>query len=71
MGGKSLEEIISRAMSDPAFRTQLVSDPEGIAAAHGLSAAEIEALTSGDSSRLRAMGVSEQLSRFTLIELPH
>jgi len=70
MSSEALAQIITRASTDAGFRQQLVSDPEGVGAASGLTTGEIDALMSGDSARLRQVGVSEQMSHFTLIELP-
>jgi hypothetical protein len=70
MSSEAMSGIIMRASADAGFRRQLVADPEGVGAASGLTTHEVDALMSGDSARLRQVGVSEELSRFTLIELP-
>ncbi len=69
MSSEALARIIAQASTDGAFRRELVGDPQGVGAANGLSIEEVDALMSGDSARLRQVGVSEELSHFTLIEL--
>jgi len=70
MSSEALAQIITRAGADAGFRRQLVADPEGVGTASGLTTGEIDALMSGDSARLRQVGVTEEMSHFTLIELP-
>ncbi len=70
MSSEALSRLIARANADGAFRHELVGDPQGVGAANGLSIEEVDALMSGDSARLRQVGVSEELSHFTLIHLP-
>jgi hypothetical protein len=70
MSSEALAGIIMRASADAGFRRQLVADPEGVGVTSGLTTHEVDALMSGNSARLRQVGVSEELSRFTLIELP-
>jgi len=69
MSSEALARIIAQASTDGAFRRELVGDPQGVGAANGLSIEEVDALMSGDSARLRQVGVSEELSHFTLVEL--
>jgi hypothetical protein len=70
MSSEALARVIAQASTDGAFRRELVGDPQGVGAANGLSIEEVDALMSGDSARLRQVGVSEQLSHFTLMNLP-
>ncbi len=70
MSSEALSRLIARANTDGAFRHELVGDPQAVGAANGLSIEEVDALMSGDSARLRQVGVSEELSHFTLIPLP-
>jgi len=71
MSSEALSRLIARANADGAFRHELVGDPQGVGAANGLSIEELDALMSGDSARLRQVGVSEELSHFTLVTIHH
>ncbi len=70
MSSEALSRVIAQANTDAAFRRELVADPDAVGAASGLNDEELDALMSGDSARLRQVGVDEELSHFTLIELP-
>ena len=62
MSIETLTQVIERASTDAAFRTQLQSSPERALAGYDLSADERTALLSQDPGRLEALGVD---TRFT------
>ena len=59
----TLGQVIQRAIGDPAFRRQLKSDPKSALRGTDLTAAETAALTSGDPTRLSALGVDQRMSK--------
>lgn len=61
--GDALKRVVSRAISDAAFRRQLQQDPKAALKEFNLSAAEITALTSGDATKLTALGIDQRMSR--------
>jgi len=59
----TVREIVRRAVSDAAFRSQLRSDPAKALAGISITAEERSALTSGDPARLTALGVDQRMSK--------
>jgi hypothetical protein len=55
--------VIQRAISDGAFRRQLQSDPATALRGFNLSPDEIDAIRSGDSSKLISFGVDQRMSK--------
>src|SRR2546428_3230157 len=58
-----INDIVQRAISDAAFRTQLRSDPAKALRGFNLSPEETRALTSGDPARLTALGIDQRMSK--------
>jgi hypothetical protein len=63
MASKNLGAVIQRAISDGAFRRQLQSDPAAALRGFNLTADEIAAIRSGDSSKLMSLGVDQRMSK--------
>ena len=63
MSLESLGTIVERAVSNPAFRAQLTSNPNSALAGYDLTAEERAALLSGDAGQLRALGVDARVSK--------
>ena len=63
MSQENLAQVIERASTDAAFRSQLQSNPEAALAGYDLSAEEKAALKSGDASKLSEMGVDARVSK--------
>lgn len=61
--GDALKRVVSRAISDAAFRRALQTNAKAALSEFDLSAAEIAALTSGDPSKLTALGIDQRMSR--------
>ncbi|HAF09404.1 MAG TPA: hypothetical protein DCK98_04905 [Chloroflexi bacterium] len=55
--------MIQRAISDGAFRRQLQSDPAAALRGFNLTADEVAAIRSGDSSKLMSLGVDQRMSK--------
>src|SRR5256712_11945413 len=62
-----LNDVVQRAISDAAFRSQLRSDPAKALRGFSLSPEETQALTSGDSARLVALGVDQRMSKMFVL----
>lgn len=58
-----INDVVQRAISDAAFRTQLRTDPAKALRGFSLSPEETRALTSGDPSKLVAFGVDRRMSK--------
>jgi hypothetical protein len=63
MASKNLGAVIQRAISDGAFRRQLQSDPAAALRGFNLTADEVAAIRSGDSSKLMSLGVDQRMSK--------
>ncbi len=61
--GDALKRVVSRAISDAAFRRQLQTNPKGALEEFDLSAAETAALTSADPTKLAGLGIDQRMSR--------
>jgi hypothetical protein len=61
--GDALKKVVSRAISDAAFRRNLQTNPKAALKDFNLSAAESAALTSGDPAKLTALGIDQRMSR--------
>lgn len=66
--GDALKKVVSRAISDAAFRRQLQQNPKSALKEFDLSSAEISALTSGDATKLTALGIDQRMSRMFNVE---
>lgn len=64
----ALKRVVSRAISDAAFRRQLQVNPKGALKEFDLTAAEVAALTSGDATKLTALGIDQRMSRMLQID---
>lgn len=63
MSKTAVNQVIQRAISDAAFRRQLQSDAGKTLAGFDLSKDERSAITSGDPTRLTALGVDQRMSK--------
>ncbi len=63
----ALNRVVSRAISDAAFRRQLQTNPTGALKEFDLSAAEVAALTSSDPTKLTALGIDQRMSRMAVL----
>lgn len=63
MSKAKLNQIVQRAISDAAFRRELGSDPKKALKGFDLTADERAAITSGDSTKLTALGVDQRMSK--------
>src|SRR5438876_8749863 len=58
-----INDVVQRAISDAAFRSQLRSDPAKALRGFNLSPEETRALTSGDATKLVALGIDQRMSK--------
>ncbi len=63
MSKQTVNQLIQRAVSDAAFRRELQRDPASALAGFDLSKDERAAITSGDPTRLTALGVDQRMSK--------
>jgi hypothetical protein len=63
MSKVSVQQVIQKAVSDAAFRRQLQREPAKALAGFDLTADERGAVTSGDPTRLTALGVDQRMSK--------
>ena len=63
MSKQSVSQVIQRAVGDGAFRRQLQQDPTSALRGYDLSGEERAAITTGDPSRLSALGVDQRMSK--------
>jgi hypothetical protein len=63
MSKASVQQVIQRAVSDAAFRRQLQRDPANALQGFDLTKDERQAITSGDPTRLTALGVDQRMSK--------
>ena len=63
MSSEALAQIITRASTDAGFRQQLVSDPEGVGAASGLTTGEMTTRSAGSATLTLPAPGGEGLSR--------
>ncbi len=68
MSTEALVAVLERASTDAAFRAQLTDAPESALAGYSLSGSERQALLSGDSGQLRALGVDARVAK--MVECP-
>jgi hypothetical protein len=63
MSLQAIEQLLERALSEPAFRAQLKANLDEAIKGYDLTPDEIVALKKGDDATLRAMSVDEQLGK--------
>jgi hypothetical protein len=63
MSTATLEQVIQRAIDDSAFRKRLGDDASAALHDYELTADERDAVTAGDETKLRALGVEARLSK--------
>ncbi len=61
---EALSQVIERASTDAAFRSQLQSNPEAALASYLLTPEEKAALMSGDQSKISELGVDARVTKF-------
>lgn len=64
---EALANVVQRALSDPAFRRRIVTDPTALGA-FDLTDDETAALRSGDANRLGAFGVDQRMSKMFMVD---
>jgi hypothetical protein len=68
MSKAAVESVIQKAMSDENFRTRLKQNAESALTGYDLTPDEKSAITSGNSAKLKAMGVDERITKDALFD---
>jgi hypothetical protein len=63
MSKAGVEALAQRAMSDESFRQQVKSNPDAALAGYDLTAEEKAAIKSGNTAKLRELGVDERITK--------
>jgi len=63
MSQQMLAELVERASTDAAFRSQLTSDPTSALAGYDLTGEERAALLNRDVAKLHALGVEARITK--------
>jgi hypothetical protein len=63
MSKAGVEALVQKAMSDENFRKQLKENPNAALAGYDLTAEERAAIASGNSAKLRELGVDERITK--------
>jgi hypothetical protein len=71
MSKAGVEALAQKAMSDESFRQQLKSNPDTAMAGYDLTAEEKAAIKSGNTAKLRELGVDERITKSALLDLGH
>lgn len=71
MSKAGVEALAQRAMSDESFRQQIKSNPDTAMAGYDLTAEEKAAIKSGNTAKLRELGVDERITKSALLDIGH
>jgi len=71
MSKAGVEALAQKAMSDESFRQQLKSSPDTAMAGYDLTAEEKAAIKSGNTAKLRELGVDERITKSALLDIGH
>ncbi len=63
MSKAGIEAVVNKAMADETFRRKLKENPDAVLAGFDLTPEERTALKSGDSAKLKQLGVDERISK--------
>ncbi|AZQ11248.1 MULTISPECIES: hypothetical protein [Shewanella] len=63
----TLNEFLKQLGEDAALLEAYKKDPEGVMRANGLSEDEIQAVMTGDKSKLRSLGGDEEYQTFVVV----
>ncbi len=63
MSKAGIEAVVNKAMADETFRRKLKENPDAALAGFDLTPEERSALKSGDSAKLKQLGVDERISK--------
>jgi len=66
MSKAGIEAVVNKAMADETFRRKLKENPDAALAGFDLTPEERTALKSGDSAKLKQLGVDERISKVLL-----
>jgi hypothetical protein len=63
MSKAGVEALAQKAMSDESFRQQIKNNPDAALAGYDLTAEEKAAIKSGNTAKLRELGVDERITK--------
>jgi hypothetical protein len=63
MSKAGVQAVVNKAMSDETFRKKLKENPSAALSGFDLTPEEINALKSGDKTKLQQLGVDERISK--------
>ncbi len=66
MSKAGIEAVASKAMADETFRRKLKENPDATLAGFDLTPEERNAIKSGDSAKLKQLGVDERISKMII-----
>lgn len=66
MSKSGVESLVQKAMADEKFRKQLKENPEAALVGYDLTAEEKSAIKSGNTAKLRELGVDERITKSTI-----
>ncbi len=67
MSKAGIQAVVNKAMADETFRRKLKESPEAALAGFDLTPEERSALKSGDSAKLKQLGVDERISKVAFV----
>lgn len=68
MSKAGLEKLVQTAMADESFRRKIKENPEAALAGYDLTPEEKAAIKSGNTAKLRELGVDERITKSTVIQ---
>ncbi len=67
MSKAGIQAVVNKAMADETFRRKLKENPDAALAGFDLTPEERSALKSGDSAKLKQLGVDERISKVAFV----
>jgi hypothetical protein len=71
MSKAGVEALAQKAMADESFRGRIKENPDAALAGYDLTAEEKAAIKSGNTAKLRELGVDERITKSALFGLEH
>ena len=71
MSKSGVEALVKKAMADETFRKQIKDNPDVALAGYDLTPEEKAAIKSGNTAKLRELGVDERITKSALLDIGH
>jgi hypothetical protein len=65
-----VESLVQKAMADETFRRKIKENPDSAMAGYDLTSEEKAAIKSGNTAKLRELGVDERITKATIWDDP-